>query len=426
MWIIEWWLWVLTLRLLSVLLIAPNNSYRIHAYIEAAKHLNVTLVVASQSEYSLVSAVADGIQIDFADEDTSLERIVKAHKQHHFQAVIASDDGSVGLVAKVAQALGLSANDSGSAELTRRKDLARARLATCGVPIPDFRVVDFAKDIPEQLQSLTYPVVVKPLSLSGSKGVIRANNQQECEQALTRIAPMLSHLSHPAEREHVLIESYMEGAEVAFEGILHQGLLKQLAIFDKPDVMEGPFFEETYYVTPSRLPTAHLECIKQRVTEACEAYGLREGSVHAELRWHNNDAYIIEIASRTIGGDCADMLKFGLNIGLEEMVLLQALGKPIELPAQKDSVGVLMIPIPSGGILRRVEGVSRAEQVEFITDVGISVREGYELVPLPEGSSYLGFIFAKAPTPQQVEAALRDAHKCLNIRIVPSFKLLEV
>jgi biotin carboxylase len=407
----------------SVLLIAPHNSYRIHAYIEAAQHLSINLVIASESQYSLVSEVAAGIQVDFSDDVLSLERISQANVKHHFQAVISCDDVGVRLASIVARVLGLSSNAEDSAELTRRKDLARERLQSCDVPVPEFRVISFSSVLAPQVSSLTYPVVLKPLSMSGSKGVIRANNQSECLAALARIKPILSHLKNAVERESVLVESYISGEEVAFEGLLHNGSLKQLVIFDKPDPMEGPFFEETYYVTPSRLSLEDQQIIFNRVSEACEAYGLREGPIHAELRLADKDAFIIEIASRTIGGDCADMLRFGLNIGLEELVLLQALGKPVEIPALKYSIGVLMIPIPSQGILRRVEGISDAKKIEYITDVGISVREGYELVSLPEGSSYLGFVFAKAPTVDLVEAALRAAHDCLNIVIAPSIKL---
>lgn len=407
-----------------ILLVAPHNSYRIHAYIEAAKHLDIHLIVASQSEYSLVSAVAQGIQIDFSDIDASLKTLIDAHQQQPFDAVIASDDGAVRITATVAEALSLPANEPDSAQLTRRKDLARLRLKSCGVPVPDFRIINLVEPIESQLHQLQYPVVVKPVAMSGSKGVIRANNEQQCVQAIGRIRPIVEHSSDEEERHQLLIESYITGVEVAFEGLLHKGELKQLAIFDKPDPMEGPFFEETYYITPSRLLAADKTLIANRVTEACKAYGLREGPVHAELRLQHGEAFIIEIASRTIGGDCADMLKFGLNMGLEELVLLQALGKPIDVPELSDSVGALMIPIPSQGILRRVEGISQAKKVSYITDISISVREGYELIPLPEGSSYLGFIFAKAPTAILVEVALRDAHACLNIVIAPSFKIL--
>lgn len=407
----------------SVLLIAPHNSYRIHAYIEAAQHLSIHLVIASESQYSLVSAVTAGIQVDFSDDELSLERILQANVTHQFKAVISSDDGSVRLASIAANALGLSSNAADSAELTRRKDLARQRLQHSGIPVPAFRVVNLSKALQPQVVNVTYPVVLKPVSMSGSKGVIRANNEHECLNALARIGHIVAHLPHVIECESVLMESYIVGPEVAFEGLLHKGKLKQLTIFDKPDSMEGPFFEETYYITPSRLSKTNQQKVFNRVAVACNAYGLKEGPIHAELRLAEDDVYIIEIASRTIGGDCADMLKFGLNIGIEELVLLQALGKPVPVPDLKESVGVLMIPISSQGLLRRVEGIAQAEKIEYIKAIGISVREGYELVPLPEGSSYLGFIFAKAPTAERVENALRAAHACLNIVVAPSIKL---
>lgn len=408
----------------SVLLIAPHNSYRIHAYIEAAKHLDIKLVIASQSKYSLVSSVAEGLQVNFHDDAFSLDVVLQADKTHQFQAVVSTDDAGVRLASVVAQALGLSANAPESAQLTRRKDLARQRLKECGVITPDFRTVDLTQPVSSQLNQLHYPVVVKPLAMSGSKGVIRANNLQECVTALNRVKLILTCLTDSFERENVLIEAYISGKEVAFEGLLHKGKLRQLTIFDKPEPMEGPFFEETYYLTPTSLSADQQLLIQSRVEQACEAYGLREGPIHAELRLQNKEAYIIEMASRTIGGDCADMLTFGLNVGIEELVLLQALGKPVDIAPLKNSVGVLMIPIPSQGILRRVEGISRAKQVAHITDIGISVREGYELVPLPEGTSYLGFIFAKAPTAELAEAALRKAHGRLKIVIMPSYKVI--
>ena len=408
----------------SVLLVAPHNSYRIHAYVKAASHLGIKIVIASQSSYSLVSAVADGLQVDFSDDNSSLQVVLQADRDHHFQAVISTDDGAVRLAAVLAQALGLPSNAPDSAELTRRKDLARKRLHSRGAVVPFFRVVNISSSLESKLNQLQYPVVVKPLAMSGSKGVIRANNHQECLNAIARIKPILADITNQFEREHVLIEGYISGKEVAFEGLLRKGELRQLTIFDKPDQMEGPFFEETYYVTPTQILEAEQSLVHRRVTEACEAYGLREGPIHAELRLLNDEAYIIEMASRTIGGDCADMLEFGLNIGLEELVLLQALGKPLDIPSLEESVGVLMIPIPSRGLLRRVEGIGKAKKVPHIMDIGISVREGYEVVPLPEGSSYLGFIFAKAPTAELVEVALRKAHMCLKIVIAPTIKLL--
>lgn len=423
LWFVEWWLRQLIKPMCSVLLLAPHNSYRIHAYLEAAQHLGVELLIASQSRYSLVSAVAKGIQVDFSDAALSLRKIQAAHLQYQFKAVIATDDAAVALAAIVAEALGLSANAPDSAILTQRKDLARRRLQEHRLPIPDFRVIDLSSAIVEQLLGLEYPVVVKPVSMSGSRGVIRANDQQQCLAAINRIKPLLQELPSFDERQSILIEGFIAGEEVAFEGLLHQGKLRQLTVFDKPEPMEGPFFEESFYISPTRHSTERQQLIQQRVSEACAAYGLREGPVHAELKLYGDQAYLIEMASRTIGGDCAGVLKFGLNVSLEELVLLQALGKPIDIPLMTDSVGVLMIPIPRQGILRRVEGIERAKKIEGIASIGISVREGYELVPLPEGSSYLGFIFAKASNQSQVEQALRSAHACLKIVTAATIKV---
>ena len=393
---------------------------------EAARHLGVELFIASQSKYSLVSAVAKGIQIDFSDTALSLRRIKLAHQQHNFKAVIATDDAAVALAASIAEALELAANAPDSAILTQRKDLARRRLQAHRLAVPDFRIIDLSVTLDEQLLGLKYPIVVKPVSLSGSRGVIRANDQQQCIAAINRIKPLIQKLSKLEEQQTILIEAFIAGDEVAFEGLLHRGKLKQLTIFDKPEPMEGPFFEESFYISPTRHSNEKQQLIYQRVSEACAAYGLSEGPVHAELRLRGDQAYLIEMASRTIGGDCADVLKFGLGVGLEELVLLQALDKPFDIPVMKLSVGVLMIPIPRQGILRRVEGIERAKKVAGITSIGISVREGYELVPLPEGSSYLGFIFAKASNQSQVEQALRSAHACLKVVTAATIKVSNV
>ena len=205
--------------------------------------------------------------------------------------------------------------------------------------------------------------------------------------------------------------------------MLHHGELRVLALFDKPDPLEGPFFEETYYITPSRLDAGTQALIRQRVAQACAAYGLVTGPVHAELRLHDGEAWILEVAARTIGGQCARLLRFGTGHGLEEQVIAEALGQALTPNADNGAAGVLMIPIPRAGILRRVEGLLAAQRMPYIEDIEISVREAYELVPLPEGASYLGFIFARAPTPELAEQALREAHACLNIVVAPVWKV---
>jgi hypothetical protein len=187
--------------------------------------------------------------------------------------------------------------------------------------------------------------------------------------------------------------------------------------------MEGPYFEETYYITPSRLPKSDQDLISKTVTDACQAYGLVHGPIHAELRLHNGVAWILEIAARTIGGQCAQLLRHGTGYGLEELVISQSTGNSLPYQNNPQAAGVLMIPIPAAGILRRVEGLAAARRVPLITDIEISVRDGYELVPLPEGSAYLGFIFAQGEDPASVEAALRESHTCLNVITAPLWKL---
>ncbi len=373
----------------------------------------------------MVGAVASGLHVDFTQPEHSLQRILDAVRARPVAGVVGTDDATVGLACRTAAALGLVHNAPESAVLSRRKDRARARLSEHGVPVPAHRVIDVARPLRPQFAGLSYPVVVKPLSLSGSRGVIRADDAAALEAACRRSAAIVERerALPEQERRQLLVESFIPGPEVALEGMLEGGRLRVLALFDKPDPLEGPFFEETYYVSPSRLSAAVQGRVAQRVAEACAAYGLREGPVHAELRIHREEAWILEVAARTIGGQCARLLRFGAGSSLEELVLAHALGRNTEAEAPAGAAGVLMIPIPRGGVLRRVEGVMAASKVPFVEEVEISVREGYELVPLPEGASYLGFIFARAPTAAQVEAALRGAHACLNVVTAPLLAL---
>lgn len=389
----------------------------------AAQSLGVDVLVASTSEHSLVSAVAEGLRIDLDQPEKTLETLLSIAHERPFVGIIATDDSAVTLAAQAAEALGLPHNSPQAVELTHRKDLARAQLTKHNVPVPAFSRIDLKADLTQQTKKLSYPCVIKPLSLSGSRGVIRANNPEQAVAAAKRIAAIVNKLATEDDRRYLLVEEYLPGIEVAVEGMLNNGELHVLALFDKPDPLEGPYFEETYYITPSRLPDAQQTLISQRVSEACTAYGLMHGPVHAELRLHNNEAWILEVAARTIGGQCAQLLKQGTGYGLEELVIAHAISKT--LPTQKTSsaAGVLMIPIPKAGILRRVEGLPAARKVKYIVDVEIYVREGYELIPLPEGAAYLGFIFAQAAEPSQVEAALREAHAQLNFVTAPMWTL---
>lgn len=403
-----------------LLLITPPNSYRTAAYLAAARRRGIPVLVASEGRHSLVSEIAGGLHIDLQDP-AAFDRLVAANRSGPFAGVIATDDACVELGSRIAGKLALPHNPRQAARFSRRKDLSRQALAAAGVPVPVHRVIDLGRPLAPQLEDVDYPCVVKPVALSASRGVIRADDPGETVSACERIQRIISRESVPGSFEagHVLLETFVSGPEIALEGLLYAGRLSVLAIFDKPDPLEGPFFEETYYITPTRRDAPVRQRIVERVTAACRALGLQEGPVHAEVRLAGSEVVILEVAARTIGGDCARLLQFGTGHGMEDLVIAHALGKPLPVEPQEGAAGVLMIPIGAAGILRRIEGITSARAVPFIEDIVISIRDGYELVPLPEGGSYLGFIFAHAPTPEQAEAALRQAHDKLRVVVAP-------
>ena len=426
-----------------ILLITPPGSYRVHAYLEAARDLGLEMLVASEGEHSLVPELNGGIRVDLADPAAVVEQVLTAHCNRPIAAVVATDDATVEIANRAAAALGLAHNAPSAARTARRKDLARAALAAAGLPVPKVRRVDLRRPIRPQLDGIELPCVVKPLAMSASRGVIRADDLPGLEAACRRAGAIAVGASAGAsagamasataaavtgtaagaeERHTLLVESFVPGPEIALEGMLASGELSVLAIFDKPDPLDGPFFEETIYVTPSRLPRSVQALAAERVREGCAAYGLTEGPVHAELRIHDGDAWIIEIAGRTIGGDCARLFTFGAGTGLEHLVLQRALGRAPDGPLRGDSraAGVLMIPTPGAGTLRRVEGVMAASRIPGIREVSITVREGYELIPLPEGGTYLGFVFALGDDPAGAEASLRRAQGTIRVIVAPS------
>ncbi len=410
-----------------LLLVAPETSYRIAPYLSAARSMGLDVWLAAHGPALPIRARHfQGIHINLHEPDNAVMSILSALDKRRPVGVIATDDGAVEVAARVAHAFDLPHNPPSAAQYTRRKDLARTRLHAAGLPIPDHRLIDLNSLLRPQLAGQHYPCVVKPVALSGSVGVIRADSEVELLAACARVKAMLNKTAAHDEHNTLLVEDYIPGEEIAVEAILHHGELTLLAIFDKPDPLEGPYFEETYYVTPTRLAPDVQARVAKRVAQACTAYGLTEGPVHAELRLHAGEAWILEVASRTIGGQCARLLSHGTGSTLEEMVIAQAMGKPFKPHKSDYAGGVLMIPILKAGILRRVEGVLAALRVPYIEDLEISLREGSRLVPLPEGNRYLGFIFARAPKPAQAEAALRTAYACLNIVIAPMFELTAV
>lgn len=404
---------------LRLLLIAPSFSYRISAYLNAARALGVDVDIASPGKYSLVRELAEGLHIDLNDPDEALNVICSAAESVSYNGVIATDDATVELAALAAGKLGLSFNSVHASRLARRKDLARSCLEQAGVPVPRYQLISLTDDLVAQIESFPFPCVVKPLNLSASRGVIRANNLPEFLAACERIRPLIADQADIFERSHLLVEAYIDGFEVALEGFLCQGEFRVLALFDKPDPLVGPFFEETYYTTPSRLGNDMQQRIVERVASACEAYELLEGPVHAELRVSEDEAWILEVAGRTIGGDCGHLFTLASGQALESLVVANAVGLPLPDVRINGAAGVLMIPIPGSGMLRAFNGVDAAQAVRYVEEVRIVAPVGHELVAPPEGASYLGFIYSRADTSEQAEAALRQAHALLSFKIDP-------
>jgi biotin carboxylase len=409
-----------------VLILAPHGSYRTSDFIQAAERQGIKTLIASEGKHSIISAYAQGIHLDFTlDEDSVFEQLKTATVNFKISGVIATDDFTTTLAARLASHLDLPHNNPDAVRLTQRKDLARDCLARHGISVPVHRRIDLERDLQSQLIGIDFPVVVKPVALSASRGVIRADDRAGLENAITRVQQILrtmDDLDGDAKR-FVLIEEFISGTEVAIEAMLTDGHLNILTVFDKPDPMEGPYFEETYYIMPTGLDISVVNKIGSELEDACRAYGLQEGPIHAECRIRDGVAYIIEIAARTIGGLCGRLLNVGTGYSLEELVLNHAMGRQLDIHRPEQAAGVLMIPIPQAGVLKRIEGLLDAQRVEFIEDVNIQIREGHELVPLPEGASYLGFIFSRAPMASQALQALRDAHEHLRFIIAPVWKL---
>lgn len=406
-----------------LLLISHHNSYRIAPYIKAAKNLGLEVSIASEGKHSLVSEVANGIHVDFSDIDTTLKELLKENSKNPFAGILGSDDQTVELAAHIAQALQLPHNSPQAALYSQRKDLARAQLALTGCPVPVHCLLDLSQVVAKQLAGLPWPCVLKPLNMSASRGVIRADNENEFLLACERLKSIIATSQDVFEQNHLLIEDYIDGIEIAYEGYLHNAQLNTITIFDKPDPLKGPYFAETIYVTPSTLNDDIQQAIKQVIQNACKAYGLTTGAVHAECRIdRQNKIWILEIASRTIGGDCGRILD-NEYFGIEELAISLAIGCPIQVSMPDRARGVMMIPIEKKGLLKRVEGLLEANRVKHIDKVDIIIPEGHELVPLPEGNQYLGYIFASADTPEQVTAAIREAYAHLKFITAPVFKI---
>src|SRR5712691_2632778 len=400
-----------------VLLMTPA-TYRAGAFLSAARGLNLDVVVGIYLPETLSEYWHVPLGLDFLDPEASVRTIVEYARQHPIAAIIAVDDSASEIAARASSKLSLAHNSPQAAEAARDKLLMRRLMSAGSAPSPVFRPFLLSDDAALVATQVTYPCVVKPLRLSGSRGVIRADNMEEFIAAFNRLKRLLLAEGYIEEEPAILVEDFIPGFEVALEGILTHGQLKVLALFDKPDPLDGPFFEETIYITPSRLPEEVQQDIADCVAVAAASLDLREGPVHAELRVNEQGPWMLEIAGRSIGGLCSTILEFGSGMCLEELILRNALGLEIRsIEREQRAAGVMMIPIPSAGMLKAVHGIEEAKKVPLISGVEITARLHHLLVPLPEGASYLGFIFARGDTPAQVEQAIRKAHKLLRLDI---------
>ena len=401
-----------------LLLLVPTGSYRATDFLAAARAVGAEVVIASEHRQAMAATIGGGaLRVDLAQPEAAADAIVAHARRAPLDGVVAVDEQGVLAAALASSRLGLAHNAPQAVAATRDKALLRRALDAAGLPQPSHRTAGPGDDVAAVAGEVGLPCVVKPLSLAASRGVIRADDPASAARAADRIRSILEEAGEDGDGR-VLVERYVAGREVAVEGLLRAGALEVLAVFDKPDPLEGPYFEETLYVTPSRLPGATLASIGRVTREAAQALQLREGPVHAELRVDGGRLWVLELAARSIGGLCSRSLRFGLGVSLEEVILRHALGLPVgDLARQWPASGVMMIPIPRAGTLQHVGGRQRALAVPGVAGVEVTIAPGRTVRPLPEGDRYLGFIFARGDTPEEVEAALRAAHACLDIVI---------
>ena len=424
-----------------VLLLLPTTTYRTEAFVGAAQRLGVDVTIGSEKPNTLTNLNPTALlTLRFDDPAHAARQAAEFSAKHPIDAVVAADSQAITVGAAICELLGLRHNSVASSTRAENKHRMRQAFEQAGVRSPEYRLCLLDDERGALADGIEYPCVIKPLALSGSQGVIRVDTAEEFIQAVGRLETILkrahaappvsdtsgndgtpSQVRSPESSRQFLVEQFVGGPEVALEGMLTRGELRMLALFDKPDPLNGPFFEETVYVTPSRLAAEMQEEIAHCTAQAARALGLTEGPIHAELRLAEDGPVVIEVNARSIGGLCSRTLRFGTGMSLEELIIRHALEKDFELPnRQSQATGVMMIPTAHAGRLIEVLGLDEAKAVSGIEDVAISAHLGQRLVPLPEGSRYLGFIFGRADSPQAVEAALRESHSKLEFAIEPT------
>jgi predicted ATP-grasp superfamily ATP-dependent carboligase len=413
-----------------LLIFTAKLGYQTRSFDEAARKLGVDLVFVTDRCHQLDDPWGDrAIPVHFETPDAAAYAVLQSVRGQNVDGILALGDRPAVSAAYVARGLGILYNHPAAIEASRSKLRMREVFREAGLHVPWFRSISLTPTPEPSLLGITYPCVAKPLSLSASQGVVRANSREEFIAAATRIRRLLESPEIRATREpnldQILVEGYIPGREVAVEGLLTDGELRVLAIFDKPDPLEGPYFEETIYVTPSRLDGAQQREIESCALDAVRALGLSPGPVHTEFRINDEGVWPLEVAPRPIGGLCARALRFAPDarsqtIGLEELLLRHALRLPgSDWPREQSASGVMMIPVPKSGILEKIEGDDAARSTPGITALEITARLHDYIAAWPEGSSYLGFLFASSKSAEEVEAALRSAHARLSFGLAP-------
>ena len=402
-----------------LLILLPTTSYRVKDFLKAANKLGVEVTIGS-NEQNVLNAFQpkQTLRIDFKELKSSVQAIQDYHKKYTIISILGVDEETSLVAAKAAEELNLPHNSFESVKTTSDKFLFRKKLKECDLLTPNFLCLNPDTEAKTFSTKVDYPCVLKPVKRSGSQGVIRANNAAEflsSHQIISSLAP----------DEDIIVEDFLPGQEVALEGVLIEGKLTTLAIFDKPDPLDGPYFEETLYVTPSRHPTSVQDELRALVQQAASSIGLKEGPIHAEMRLRHNERFVndrgpwlIELAARSIGGLCSRSLNFDGNRSLEELIIAHSLNQPLGNTERENCAsGVMMIPIPKTGNLTSIGGELEARATKHVIDLQITMKIGQKLFALPKGNEYLGFIFAKASTPEEVEATLRQAHSKLQFNI---------
>jgi biotin carboxylase len=406
-----------------VLILIPTASYRAHDFVKAANRLNIEVIIGSDQRQALSRLLPDAsLALNLRKLESSVKKIRELTKKKSLDAIVGVDEETVILAATASGVLELPNNTVSAVKATRNKYLMRCKMSEAGLLSPDFRLCSIGSDLRIPAAEAKYPCVLKPTFLSASQGVIRANSAEEFVDAFKMIRDIVSNPINKRKssetKDQILIEDYIPGTEVAAEGILTNGQYRLLAIFDKPDPLEGPYFIETIYVSPSRHSESVQREIVKTVVGATEALGLTNGPVHAEMRINEQGIWILEIAARSIGGLCSRALKFSDGISLEELILRHAIGEDVgEIERKEEAAGVMMMPVPKPGILQEVKNIESAKRIPGIEDIVITIAPEQKLEPLPFGAKYLGFIFARGESPESVESSIRTAYDFLKVVI---------